>query len=613
MLRIWALGNVRGGGLRRSSTALVVTLLVSQLGSVTHAEVPLRFDTPGASDDLRAVLQAASATRETAAKDVSTAQDLVAAARADYTRILAALYDQGYYSGRISIRLDGREAATIPPLDAPDRIGSITILIESGAPFRFGAAEIGPLAPETELPPAFQPGGRAASGTIVESARAGVEGWRQYGHAKAEVSGQSIRANHATQTLDARVVLDPGPRLTFGTMSMRGYERMKPRRLAKIAGYPTGKRFDPDKLDEVRARLRRTGIFSSVSLVESETISPGNTLDAELIVTEAKPRRIGFGAELSSNDGVDLSGYWLHRNLWGGGERLRFDAEITGLGGAAGGADYSLGARIERPATLSPDTSAYIETKLEKRDEEDYTEDSFSLAFGLSHIFNDRLTGELAIEYNWAEIADVTGTRQFRQVALPMGLEWDNRDDPLDATEGYYGALDVTPYKGLGDTGSGVQIKGDFRTYRGFGTDDRFVLAGRAQFGAVYGSGLAETPREYLFYSGGGGSVRGQPYQTLGVSVLNGGTLHTGGKKYLAFSGELRGKVTDSIGLVGFYDVGYIAAEDFFDGVDGWHSGAGIGLRYLTGIGPIRLDLAAPVDGDTGDGMQIYLGIGQAF
>lgn len=159
MLRIWALGNVRGGGLRRSSTALVVTLLVSQLGSVTHAEVPLRFDTPGASDDLRAVLQAASATRETAAKDVSTAQDLVAAARADYTRILAALYDQGYYSGRISIRLDGREAATIPPLDAPDRIGSITILIESGAPFRFGAAEIGPLAPETELPPRFSPAG----------------------------------------------------------------------------------------------------------------------------------------------------------------------------------------------------------------------------------------------------------------------------------------------------------------------------------------------------------------------------------------------------------------------------------------------------------------------
>ena len=132
------------------------------------------------------------------------------------------------------------------------------------------------------------------------------------------------------------------------------------------------------------------------------------------------------------------------------------------------------------------------------------------------------------------------------------------------------------------------------------------------QFGAILGSDIAATPRDYLFYSGGGGTVRGHPYQSLGVSVLNGGTVRSGGTSFLGLSGEARVGITQKIGLVGFYDAGFIGAGDLF--TDGeWHAGAGLGLRYDTGIGPIRFDVAMPVSGDTGDGVQIYVGIGQSF
>ncbi|WP_415182388.1 autotransporter assembly complex protein TamA [Phaeovulum sp.] len=587
--------------------AALAALLAQSAGALD-----LTFETPGAGKDLRDVLAAASLTREAGRAKADDPQAVFAAARADYARLLGALYSEGYYSGTISILLDGREAANIAPLDAPTTVRNVKVRITPGPRFQFSRATIAPLAKETELPTGYAIGQVARSGEVVAAATAGVEGWRDQGHAKAAVAGQSITANHRTQTLAADIALAPGPRVRFGQMDMKGYQRIKPRRLAKIAGFPTGKVFDPEKLDQVRTRLRRTEIFSSVTLTEADTLSPGPTIDALLEVVENKPRRIGFGGELASLDGATVSGYWLHRNLFGGGERFRIDGSVSGIGGSSGGPDYRLGARIDRPATLSPDTSAFIVTQIEKLDEEDYTSDGFLVGFGLTHIFNPRLTGEFGLSYSWAEVTDAFATTRFRQLALPMNLTWDNRDVPLDATTGYYLMADATPFVGFGATGTGAQLKGDFRAYRTLGSD-RFVLAGRAQIGAVIGSELAETPRDYLFYSGGGGTVRGQPYQALGVNVLEGGALRTGGTKFLGLSAELRTDVTEKIGIVAFYDLGRIDPADFFDSAGDWHAGAGLGLRYNTGIGPIRFDVAGPVGGNTGDGVQIYLGIGQAF
>ena len=75
---------------------------------------------------------------------------------------------------------------------------------------------------------------------------------------------------------------------------------------------------------------------------------------------------------------------------------------------------------------------------------------------------------------------------------------------------------------------------------------------------------------------------------------------------------EARAKVTESLGLVGFFDIGRVDARQFFKAGD-WHSGAGLGLRYATPVGPIRLDVALPVGGSTGAGAQVYVGLGQAF
>ncbi len=606
----------RGQGRGRAGLAALVAGAIAWASPVLALDQFL-FQTPGAGKDLRDVLFGASLLAQSARdKTADDPQDLFAAARADYGRLLGALYAEGRYGGVIHILIDGREASDIAPLDVPGVIRTIAVTVDPGPLFTFRQARMRPYAPGTELPRDYLDTAPARSTAIVAAASAGIEGWRTLGHAKAKVEDQKITADHRSHTVDSWIYLRPGPVVTFGRLTMEGYQRMRPERLAKIADFPTGKRFDPKELDAVVRRLHRTGVFKSVTLTEDEELGPGNTLGYHLGLVEEKKRRMGAGAEWSTADGAALTAYWMHRNLFGGAERLRIDGEVTGISGSTGGTDYKLGVRLDRPATFSRDTTAYAEAGIEHLNEADFDQDKLKLGFGLSQEFSPQLTVTAGLRY---EASDVTfrgnGKRQYRLVAFPTTLVWDRRDKPLDASKGFYLGAAATPFLGFGSTGNGAQLTADGRVYRGFGVDDKVVLAARVQLGTVVGPTLLSTPRDYLFYSGGGGTVRGQPYQSLGVNVLRAGPaqLRTGGMSFAAASVEARVDVTRTIGAVAFADAGYVSAEEFFGGLDGWHAGAGVGVRYATPIGPIRLDVAMPVGGNTGDGVQVYLGIGQAF
>ena len=573
----------------------------------------LEFEAPAADKGLLAALKSASLLVSSELDGQEDAQDLFAAARAEYGRLLGALYAAGHYSGVISVRVDGREAAGIAPLDAPARIDVIEVQVDPGPAFRFSEARVAPLAAGTVLPKGFAIGQPALSGMVREAAAAGISGWRDKGHAKAEVAGQDVVANHPQATLAAQIALEPGPRLRFGPLVVEGEARMREARIVKIAGLPEGEVFSPQELERAANRLRRTGVFKSVTLAEGEILSP-DLLPITVTVAEEKLRRYSFGAEIATEEGLGLSGYWLHRNLLGGGERLRIDGEIANIGAQNSGIDYALGVTLDRPATLTPDTTVGIAAEIGHLDEEDFYADVATFGLRVTHYFSDSLTGRLGLDYEYAKGRDVVDNFLFRNVSIPVGVTLDRRNDKTDATQGYYLDAEVKPFFGFGTTGSGTRTKVDARGYLGFGEEDRLVLAGRLQMGVVSGSSLLATPRDDLFYSGGGGTVRGQPYQSLGVNVARGlVSPKIGATHFLGAQLEARAMVTDSIGVVGFFDAGRIDLGEFFSGIGDWHSGAGVGLRYETGFGPIRLDVAVPVSGSTGEGVQIYVGLGQAF
>ncbi len=569
------------------------------------------------SDDLGAQIRnnSALAAAEAESEDGRiSGQDVLAAALSDYGILLETLYANGYYGGVISILIDGREASEIPLLSTPENVGTVTVRIDTGPSFKFGRTELTPLAPETVLPEGFARGKTARASVVGDAADAGVDGWRDIGHAKAEITGQQVTADHRSNELDVAMRLTPGPQLRFGKLDTDGSSAVRSAAQRRIAGLPTGERFDPDEVQEVTNRLTRTGTFSSVTVREAEQPNADGTLDIIVDLVDNKPRRFGFGAEVSSLEGLSLTAFWLHRNLWGGAERLRIDAEVSDIGASGSDAlDASLTARLEVPAAiaeLGPKTDAFFEASIGALNEPTYSADTAQLTAGLTRRFNDDLSGEIGVGLLYSQTEDDLGEREFLLFTLPLSLTWDKRDVDLDPTTGWYLDTELTPFFDLDGDGHGARLYSDLRGYYGFGESKSTVLAGRLQLGSVVGSELEDTQPEFLFYSGGAGTVRGQPYQSLNVE-FDGNEI--GGRSFLGLSTELRQDINETWGVVAFADAGYIS-EASTPGTEGdWHAGAGLGVRYSTPIGPLRFDVAGPVSGDTSEGVQVYIGIGQAF
>ncbi|WP_295509353.1 autotransporter assembly complex protein TamA [uncultured Sulfitobacter sp.] len=564
------------------------------------------------SDLYEAVLGGSLLREQTAEDATPSTQELLAAAQADYARLLAVLYDQGYFAAVITITVDGVDASTIAPVSPPARIDKAVITVKPGKKFSFAKAEIAPVAPDTELPEEFAVGAPARLGVLKDTVSAGIKGWRDQGHAKAALADQQLTARVPDSTISATLRLAPGPRLRFGDLTVKGDSAVRLRRIVKIAGLPTGQVYSQDQLDLAATRLRRTGAFSSVAMLEADQITAPDLLPITAQIADAPPRRFGFGAELSSLEGLTVSSYWMHRNLLGGAENLRVEGEISGIGGSSGGTDYRLSTRFERPATFNADTNFYAFAEIEQLDEVNFFSRQFEIEAGIERIASAERTYTLGMGLRTAETRDAFGTQNYTLVTLPLTAEHDYRDNRLDAKDGYYAKASLTPFAAVSGSSSGLRSYVDVRGYKTFGTTRPVTFALRGQLGSVYGPTLAQAPADYLFYSGGGGSVRGQPYQTLGVDLGGGNTV--GGRSFLGLSAEARVAVRDKIGIVAFADAGYIGAEAFYDGSGVWHSGAGLGLRYETGIGPIRVDVAVPTSGpETGENFQVYIGIGQSF
>ena len=557
-------------------------------------------------------LQSASVLNTLEKSPDTVPRDVVAAARADYTRLVEMLYAQGYYSAVVRIGIDGREAALIDPFQEPATIDEVIVFVDPGPRFRLGQAQIAPLGGDNPPVEEFRSGAPALATVVRNAAQTAVGDWRERGFPKAEIVDQSIAARHPTARLDVDVRIAPGRRARFGDTTVTGQTTVREPRVRQIAGLPKGERYATSEVERAAGRLRKTGTFRSVQIDQAEAVEPDGTIDMEITVIDRKPRRIGGGVEVSTFSGLNLTGYWLHRNFLGGAERFRVEGEISQIGLQAEGIDYALSFRFERPAVYGPDTLFFAEAGLAYEDEPDYLERRAELTVGVSRQFNEFLTGELGLGLSYSEVTDRFATpettRTLQIVSLPTALTYDKRDDPLDATSGFFLRGAATPFYETVDGAPGAHLTFDGRAYRAYGQEERFVTATRLQLGALVGPEAEDAPPGMLFYSGGGGTVRGQPYQSLeadydGVSL--------GGRSFAAASGELRYGVTDTIGVVAFADAGYVGAELFEDGE--WHAGAGLGLRYKTPVGPIRLDVAGPVAGDTGDGVQIYIGIGQAF
>ncbi|CAN5651986.1 autotransporter assembly complex family protein [soil metagenome] len=581
---------------------------------------------PEPGDELRRSLRAASSLWSDRELPASGRAGLVARARGDYRRILAALYNAGYYGPQISIRVAGREAAEIAlDIALPPEV-PVEVLVRPGPRFRFGTAGIAgaPVwrqtvanGPEDPASVDFAPGRTARAGAVGAASELAVARWRELGHAKAEESGREVIADHATTELDVAIRIEPGRQARYGTTAVEGSGRVDAAFVAFMADLIEGDTFDPDDIAAGQSRLARLGVFRSIRIEEAPAIGPDGRLPMFVRVEGRPARTIGFGATLSTIDGLGLEAFWQHRNLFGRAEQLRIDASVLGLGETTDpeALTYNVGVSFVKPGVYTPDTNFVSSLVGRQEDLDAYRIRSVTGRVGIAQVFGRFLTGDVFVEASRSRVWDDFGVRDFLSLGPAVSAQYDRRDDPADASSGYWLGGEIRPFYEFEFANPALRSVVEARVYRPFGAEARFVLAGRARASSFWGPSIEESPPDQLFFAGGGGSMRGYAFRSIGVEAeTNGETATVGGRSMVEASGEIRARIGESFGVVGFVDAGFVTPDSLFAGEAEWQVGTGLGLRYYTGFGPVRVDVAVPLDRRPQDSAAaLYIGIGQAF
>jgi translocation and assembly module TamA len=242
-----------------------------------------------------------------------------------------------------------------------------------------------------------------------------------------------------------------------------------------------------------------------------------------------------------------------------------------------------------------------------------YQAEDVDVTTSLRHRFNQDFWVQAGLETQKGDATDALGTVNYRLIGVPVSANFDTTDSKLDPTRGVRLNVSAVGFGAfLGSSLDMVQARAGASTYYSIDQDSRYVLAGRVAAGAMGGPQLDAIPANWRFYAGGGGSVRGYAYNELGPTVWWGAVV--GGKSVFDASAELRVKVTDTIGVVPFFDIGNAFTSSFPTFNEPLFAAAGLGLRYYTSVGPIRLDVAFPFERRAGNGpVAVYVSIGQSF
>jgi translocation and assembly module TamA len=327
-----------------------------------------------------------------------------------------------------------------------------------------------------------------------------------------------------------------------------------------------------------------------------------------VVVTERKHRSIEAGVRYQTDEGPGGNLAWEHRNFFGRGERIRAELDASAIAGFLTGS-------FRKPDVWIRDLALISEAQLAFENPDAYESESARARVGLERQFREGLTlaGGVAFRAERVQEANSGRDETFGLVSLPVLFKWDRSDDLLDPSRGGRLSLDNEPFVDtFGNDLVFNKAKLEYSHYLTVWKTPRVVLAGRSAVGTLFGAERADVPANLRFYAGGGGSVRGFAYQTAGE--LDGEHDPIGGRSLFEVSGEVRARVTDSIGVVAFVDAGTAFTSTFPDFDDELRIGVGPGIRYFSPIGPFRLDVGFPMNPrDSDDAFQLYISLGQAF
>ena len=556
---------------------------------------------------------------------------LTARARADEELLQQMLRVYGYYDAQIvrsvvvvdagdpAADADGDGSAEAPP--------KVRFDVIPGTRYRFGAIDLGQLdqaADFAELRAAFeiQPQDYMSSDKIVEEQFDLDQALGESGYPFAVIDSPSLLIDHARVEGDLTMPVQPGGKYVFAGVTSGKPEFLSSRHLETIARFDPGDTYKRSLELDLRRAITATGLVSSVSVTPREVTPPANgqpgevELDVEL--TEAELRTIAGAIGYGSEEGFRVEASWEHRNF--------FPPEgMVRVRGIAGTQEQLAGVTFRRNNFGGRDKILNIDAYASTIDSPAF--DARTVALVGTYERSSTLLFQKPL--SWSAGVELIATQERPPVlegvtpepyqtyfvaALPLYAQIDTSDSLLDPTQGFRlsGRLSPEVSRNNGTQSFYLRGRADATYYQQ--VNDKVILAGRAAYGAIPGTGLDNIAPSRRYYAGGGGSVRGYGYRQIGPVDENGEP--TGGRSVLELAAEARirtGLLDGAVSVVPFVDAGTVGTgltPDFGE----FRIGVGVGVRYHTGFGPIRFDVGVPLNpGPDDNPVAVYVSLGQAF
>jgi translocation and assembly module TamA len=591
---------------------------------------------------LASILQDASNLYRLRQQPPENGEGLARRASADLPRLVDALWAESYYDASARAFVDGQpidmggtglEAAANAAERAIGRsVVQVRLAVEAGALYRIGEirvvdAQTGePFDPDLVQPRVLklQPGDPARANAIRDMQSRIVDALRAKSYPLAKVTEAKAIIHHPQQQVDLLVKVDSGRRGGIGEITITGTRNLDPAVVRSFIYVEPGDPYSPAKIAAMRKSMGQIEAIGSIRILESDHFDADGNLPLTVVVDERKQYAVSAAVQYSTIDGPSLRADWVDRNIFGGGERLRLSAtmgystengDLNNHGGWFN-PDQLIGranANFIKPALDGSRNDYIADFTLAREVAESYNAEYFNTTHVIRHRFDETFSIQGGVELERGASSDYFGKTNYLLVGLNGALRYDTTDNPLDPKSGWRVIVTGGAYpRFLGSSIDLYQGMALASTYYSLDEDGKYILAGRVGLGAEGGANVLDIPDNRRFFAGGGGSVRGYAYRSLAPLGYNGQPV--GGESLFEASVEARVKITDSIGVVPFFDAGTAYASSFPNFQQDMRYAAGLGLRYYTGFGPIRLDVAVPLSRPPGTApVAAYIGIGQAF
>ena len=510
----------------------------------------------------------------------------------DLARVRTALQAFGYYDG-----------VATGAVTEGDRV-RVTIRVDQGPLYRIGRFDVVWQGGKPDYPPDTVTEGLPASGlNIVGAGERILSGLRALGHFDAGVVERRAVLDRRSGKVDVTLIIDAGPVVTVGGFKVTGAESLPEARIIRLSKLQAGEILTPQRLKEAEDKLMESALFNQA---RAAALGSDPRRMIGLTVEERLPRSISGAIKWSLQDGYAIEAAWEHRNIFGDAEKLR--AAVT-----YGSQTQSLDVTYREYDVLFEGHTLLATLSVAHEDVDGQAYEHAALIGTLETELWDDIVVRYGASVEFVRDEGLTDGGDYALVGLRGEVVYDGANDLFDPTEGFRATLRLNPYVGWnGDLRNFTIVEALGSAYLPLDEEKTFVLAGRARIGTIVGDGRDDVPLPKRFFAGGGGSIRGYGYKRAGPVDAEDRPL--GGASVIELNGEVRWRINEDFGAAIFVDGGG-AFESNIPGEDGdWFVGAGAGVRYYSPIGPVRLDVAVPINPRDGEpGYQIYVSIGQAF